>query len=294
MFNVLMSVFCFCVLIQRKEFNVKVVHNKLCSPNERSHVIMTENLAADQTEDDVKQSTSRYSSDTSAKPMTFSNFNTQIFIKQVVLVLYDDYKDNLHKINSIATIFLDDMITCYTEEERKFEFGFRNIQIDNNLYSSGKYDFPVILCGQNDKKTTPNMINSANMPTPFSLPLMRNHLFENQIGHFEIFLENSEFSAKEVVCCLQPLRVYIEDKFIAVLLDFGIENLPSNIIYMPDRKECVECGAGEILMPKFITEQILSFLSEPLRLNRICIKPLSILLSVHTCIRYDIITSTKH
>lgn len=262
---------------------MKVVHNKLSSPNERSNVIITGNIAAGQTKDDIKQSTSRYSSDTLAKQMTFSNFNTIIFIKQVVLVLYDDYKDNLHKMNYIASIFFDDMITCYTEEERKLEFGFRNIQIDNNLYSSGKYDFPVILCGQNDKKSIPNI---SNMPTPFSLPLMRNHLFENQIGHFEILLENSEFSAKEVVCSLQPLRVYIEDKFIAVLLDFAIENLPSNIIYMPDKNECVDCAAGEILMPKFITEQILSFLSEPLRLNRICIKPLSILLSVHTCIRY--------
>lgn len=280
-------------MVQRKEFNVKVVHNKLSSPNERSNVIMTENIVADQTKDDIKQLTCRYSSDTSATPMTFSNFDTIIFIKQVVFVLYDDNKDNLHKMNYIASIFFDDMITCYTEEERKFEFGFRNIQIDNNLYSSGKYDFPVILCGQNDKKSMPNMSDKntfdyvANMPTPFSLPLMRNNLFENQIGHFEILLENSEFSAKEVVCSLQPLRVYIEDKFIAVLLDFAIENLPSNIIYMPDKNECVECAAGEILMPKFITEQILSFLLEPLRLNRICIKPLSILLSVHTCIRYD-------
>lgn len=281
-------------MIKRKEFNVKVVHNKLSSPNERSNVIITENIAADQIKDDVKQSYTQYSTDTSVKPITFSNFNTIIFIKQVVLVLYDDYKDNLHKMNSIASIFFDDMITCYTEEERKFEFGFGNIQIDNHLYSTGKYDFPVILCGQNDKKTISNVsvMNTfeyvANMPTPFSLPLMRNHLFENQIGHFEILLENSEFNAKEIVCSLQPLRIYIEDKFIAVLLDFAIENLPSNIIYMPEKNECVECAAGEILMPKFITEQILSFLLEPLRLNRICIKPLSILLSVHTCIRYDI------
>lgn len=129
--------------------------------------------------------------------------------------------------------------------------------------------------------------NASIIPTPFLLPLMKKKLFENQLGFFEILLEDTEFNAKEIICNIQPLRIYIEDKFIAVLLDFAIENLPSNIIYIPDANECVECEAGEILIPKLVTEQILSFLSEPLRLNRICIKPLSVLLSLHTCIRYD-------
>lgn len=127
---------------------------------------------------------------------------------------------------------------------------------------------------------------STAMPTSFSLPLMREQLFENHIGHFEIVLEDTEFSAKEIFCSVQPLRVYIEDKFIAALLDFTIENLPSNVVYLPDTNERIQLNAGEVLIPKIISEQILSFLSEPLRLNRLCIKPLSILLSVHTCRRY--------
>lgn len=127
--------------------------------------------------------------------------------------------------------------------------------------------------------------SDKSVPTPFSLPLIRDQLFENHIGHFQILLESSVFSAKEIICSVQPLRVYIEDKFIAALLDFAIENLPSNVVYVPDINERIELNAGEILIPKIISEQILSFLSEPLRLERLCIKPLSILLSVHTCIR---------
>lgn len=255
------------------------------------------------------------------------NFIANIFIKEVNLVLYDDCKDNLYKKNNIASIFFDDFIISYVEEvicdthflfckktiiifenvylqERKLEFGFGNIQVDNNLYSTGKYDFPVILCSQNESKvnnrnfkgiieTTDKNKSGANTSersmamttTTFSLPLMRDQLFENYIGHFKILLEDTEFSAKEIICNVQPLRVYIEDKFIAALLDFAIENLPSNVVYVPDPNERVELNAGEVIIPKFISEQILSFLSEPLRLNRLCIKPLSILLSVHTCIR---------
>lgn len=126
------------------------------------------------------------------------------------------------------------------------------------------------------------------IPTSFSLPLIRDQLFENHIGHFKVLLEDTEFSAKDIICSLQPLRVYIEDKFIAALLDFAIENLPSNVVYVHDSYERIELNAHEILIPRIISEQILSFLSEPLRLNRLCIKPLSILLSVHTCIRYNI------
>lgn len=180
-------------------------------------------------------------------------------------------------------------------QERKLEFGFGNIQIDNNLYTSGKYDFPVILCSQNEANSKQSKGHDSNektserstkLPTSFLLlPSMREQLFENLIGHFKVLLEDTEFSAKEIVCSVQPLRVYIEDKFIAALLDFAIENLPSNVVYMPDASDRVKLNEGEILVPKIISEQVLSFFSEPLRLNRLCIKPLSILLSVHTCIR---------
>lgn len=183
----------------------------------------------------------------------------------------------------------------FIRQDRKLEFGFGNIQIDNNLYSSGKYDFPVILCSQNESKANnrtskgiddvdKNLERSTKVPT-FALSLMQEQLFENHIGHFTILLEDSEFTAKEIICSIQPLRVYIEDKFIAALLDFAIENLPSNVVYVPDLNDHIELNEGEILLPKIISEQILSFFSEPLRLNRLCIKPLSILLSVHTCIR---------
>lgn len=184
-------------------------------------------------------------------------------------------------------------------QERKFEFGFGNIQVDNNLYSTGKYDFPVILCSQNESKVNSRITKNVDvnkssasersftMPTSFSLPLIREQLFENHIGHFKILLEDTAFSAKEIICSVQPLRVYIEDKFIAALLDFAIENLPSNVVYVPEANDRIELNANEILIPKIISEQILSFLSEPLRLDRLCIKPLSILLSVHTCIRYE-------
>lgn len=280
----------------------------------------------------------------STSKMIVHNFLANIFIKEVNLVLYNDCKDHLFQKNHITSLYLDEFIISYVEEvqiemiskksncfvyhllkfncvyfllqKRSLEFGFENIQIDNDLYSTGKYDFPVILCGQNDAKVNRRTAKASEMteqtrsqpsnnterpstasssssssskttstPTSFPLPLMRDQLYENHIGHFKIVFEETAFSAREIICNIQPLRVYIEDKFIAELLDFAIENLPSNVVYVSDPNERVELNADEVVIPKIISEQILSFFSEPLRLDRLCIKPLSILLSVHTCIR---------
>lgn len=44
------------------------------------------------------------------------NFVTNIFIKEVNLILYEDCKDHLFRKNNIASVFLDDFIICYVEE----------------------------------------------------------------------------------------------------------------------------------------------------------------------------------
>ncbi|XP_031633200.1 vacuolar protein sorting-associated protein 13B isoform X2 [Contarinia nasturtii] len=292
----------------KKEFNVKVVHTKLSSPNSSNNNsdLINDSIDAKNCATELQRIRQSNKVNFSSKTI-IHNFIANIFIKEVNFVLYDDDKENLCIKNNIASIFFDDFIVRYVEEERKLEFGFGNIQVDNNLYSTGKYDFPVILCSQNESKVNSKNFKGADIidktkpnanpserssssttttsPTSFSLPLMHEQLFENHIGHFKILLEDTEFSAKEIICSMQPLRVYIEDKFIAALLDFAIENLPSNVVYIPDSNDRVELNGGEVLIPKIISEQILSFFSEPLRLNRLCIKPLSILLSVHTCIR---------
>lgn len=89
------------------------MHNKLSSPTERSNIIAAENIS-----DDVEQKLHPVNSIKvdAAQPVTFSNFNTNIFIKGIVLVLYDDDKNSLYKKNNIVSLFLDDVITCYTEE----------------------------------------------------------------------------------------------------------------------------------------------------------------------------------
>lgn len=220
-----------------------------------------------------------------------------------MLSLYEEQKDVVHRKSEIASIFLDEIFVSFSEEKRSLEIGFGNIQIDNQLHSTGKYDFPVILCGENSEKYSNlrwndelgetssydvNHYGAFLKPTPFALHLMKPLILQNPLAHIQIDFETNELTPKEVICKLQPLRVYVEDKFITILLDYAIENLPSNIIYMSPHLtngKRISLQSGEVVIPRIITDQVLSFFSEPLRLDYICIKPLSILLSVHTCMR---------
>lgn len=90
------------------------MHNKLSSPNDRSHVIIAESIMMNDSDD--KQNPINSIQKNFKQTTAISNFDTNIFVKEVVFVLYDDDKDHLCKKNFITSLFLDDVITCYTEE----------------------------------------------------------------------------------------------------------------------------------------------------------------------------------
>lgn len=283
----------------KKEFNVKVVHSKLSSP--------TDCPDAEPHNPPLRSSPEKGKTAISAvskvKRSSFKGFCADVFVEEAMVSLYEESKDVVHRKSEIASIFLDEIFVSFSEERRSLEIGLGNIQVDNQLYSMGKYDFPVILCGEHSEKYSNLRWNDemgevcaadANhygifiKPTPFALHLLKPLLLANPLAYIQIGLDSHELSPKEVVCQIQPLRVYVEDKFISVLLDFAIENLPSNIIYVSPNVASgkrMTCQPGEVVMPRFVTDQVLSFFSEPLRLDYICIKPLSVLLSVHTCMR---------
>lgn len=276
---------------------MKVVHTKLSSPS--GETTATETMIPHLPPPTSKTDSAGPS--TKPKTSTLSSLNVDVYFEEITFTIYDEEKSALHRRNEIVSLFLDDVLVSYAEQKRSLEFGFSNIQIDNRLFSTGKFDFPVILCGQSVTKSTvaanDNDGNSGDCdvkcdtlsPTPFSLHLIKSQLFDSQLAYIRLTMEANMMCPRDVLCSVQPLRVYVEDKFISSLLDFCIENLPTNIIYMSNASAVpgkrIVCESGEVLVPRVVTQQVLSFLSEPLRLEHFCIKPLSILLSVHTCMR---------
>lgn len=213
-----------------------------------------------------------------------------MFIKGIQITLYSDDEDRNYIKTDLMAIYIDDITGTYDGPACTIELKFSNFQIDNQLYTSGNYDFPVVLSSQ--------IPHTGSLVTVLPSPLQPIDVFNRQLFqhrtpvcsiHLTFFKEDdfsNRLSLDEIYCNIQPIRTYIEDKYINLLLDFMVENLPGNLVYTPEESIITReyCEAGQVLIPKTVLLQA-SDLAEPFKLRHIRIEPLSVLLSVHTCMR---------
>lgn len=159
------------------------------------------------------------------------------------------------------------------------ELGIRNLQIDNRLFPSGKFDFPVVLSAQDPHSRL------IAAPSLFNIEELKSDNSSNSVCHFKIVFFCDDYSPEEIFCSFKPIRAYVEDKYINFLLDFLVESHPSNLIFKQEPTVPREfCERGEVLIPKVVILQSIA-LSDPIRIRHVRIEPLSVLLSVHTCMR---------
>lgn len=92
------------------------MHTKLSSPNNQPNMIIADNIPMDKNMTNTKSASLKTLTKNPVHSTAFNNFNTIIFVREIVLILYDDDKENMYEKNSIASVFLDNVIACYTEE----------------------------------------------------------------------------------------------------------------------------------------------------------------------------------
>lgn len=283
-----------CIVIEhinvRTEFNVKNILSKLSSPSrvDSSHLGEEEATAKSLLISNVAPILDRQHhelppSNLAVPSKTFLFLNTEVFFKAITVTLYDENKQRMHEKHEIVSLYLDNVALFYITSNRTVELSLGNIQLDNNLFSLGNYDFPVVISGQK-----PLVDSSFEISSLFAIGASKTALQQNNLAFFKVLLDNRTFSPDEVHCSIKPFTAYVEDKFIAVILDFLIENLPTNIVHSPtaNQVEKISCVSGEVIVPKLLAEQVITLLTDPLRLSCVTIKPLNILLSVHTCMRF--------
>ena len=160
---------------------------------------------------------------------------------------------------------------------------FASFQIDNLLHPSGEYDYPVVMCNKDIPKLS-KFTTSSNSAWDVEKILKTSR--ENPISSILIqFYDNNEshLDVNALVLDLLPIRLYIEDTFVNVLLDLMDECIPSNLIYKSNPSvQRISCQNGLVLIPKVVVCQSLT---KPIRIRSIRIAPLNVLLSIHTCIR---------
>ncbi|XP_034127951.1 vacuolar protein sorting-associated protein 13B isoform X2 [Drosophila guanche] len=204
----------------------------------------------------------------------------RIFVKRFVFSLQTDNREKDYLKTEVCNVYADDTMLAYDDDEdqRVLRLQLPNLQVDNQLYSSGKYDFPVLLCAEQLYR------RHHGMPQVYDL----DEVYKQQTGPVSLltfYLYQDELQLQAVRCHVQPFRVYIEDAYLNQLLETLVECEPSHCVHTPvEEQERILLPDGQILLPDHVVAQSL-YIAEPLRLNSFTVEPLSLLLSVHTSSR---------
>lgn len=212
-----------------------------------------------------------------ARSLTQKVFNVNFYSKGVGLTIYKD--GDIKRVDQIS-FNLDDVSVRYSKLECRLKVNFAKVQVDNELFSSGEYDFPVVLCNKDIPKTNNQFVESSIWDLSSVLDgLQSQDLFEVDIDLYE------NGSLENVNVKLQAIRLYVEDTFITAVLGIVDDCLPINLVAKtPEKNKKIKLNSGMVLVPQAVTLQALH-LAEHLRLKSIRLEPLHILLSVHTCMR---------
>lgn len=166
---------------------------------------------------------------------------------------------------------------------RKLRLNFSKVQVDNELFVSGNFDFPVILCNKDATKIKEEA-NSALSPWDVNEIIQRHQGGDNFVLDIDFFEQDN--SVQNISLKFQPIRIYIEDTFVNVVFELFTDCLPNNLIYKIRKSQSrVQLGRdGLVLVPHSVSDQA-QHLSEVIRAKSVKLEALHVLLSVHTCMR---------
>ncbi|KAH8359232.1 hypothetical protein KR093_005309 [Drosophila rubida] len=274
-------------IAQQMEFSVKDLRSRLIKPDEMKAFISEEKLSMG--DDDDSDGSELENPRSTAECMHFqqecedkTQLSLHMFIKSFVFSLQTNNRDQDYLKTEVCNMYADDVMLVYkdNDDQREVHVQLPNLQIDNQLYSNGKFDFPVLLCAQQLYK------RNCCLPLVYDLEAVFKRQGERRpVSLLTFVFYQDEMRLQSVRCQLQPLRVYIEDAYLNQLLDTLLECEPSNCVYTPQPdNERVQLADGQTLLPMHLVTQAL-YISEPLRLDNFIVEPLSLLLSVHTSSR---------
>uniref|UniRef100_W8BHK3 Vacuolar protein sorting-associated protein 13B n=2 Tax=Ceratitis capitata TaxID=7213 RepID=W8BHK3_CERCA len=213
---------------------------------------------------------------------TKTQLKVRCFIKEFIVSLHTGGKSADSAKSEIVGLYADDALIAFDDDDddRELHLLLPNFQLDNQNYVCGQYDFPVVLCSQELYERKPIV-----PPVHFLDRTYQNLRNRPLMANFEIGFFEDEMKLHSIVCTFSPMRIYIEDSYLNVLLDAVVDCTPANCAYHAERpNKRITLAAGEYLLPRVIVGQAIC-IAEPLQIRHFQIEPLSVLLSVHTSIR---------
>ncbi|XP_076631853.1 vacuolar protein sorting 13B isoform X1 [Colletes latitarsis] len=206
-----------------------------------------------------------------------------VCLRGVTIVLMHDMNENAQRIE-VASLSMTDVIVTVTTRSKIVNLCtfIGDLQLDNQLFDQGGFDFPVVLISQ-----SPLVTKGAGYYINNCLINKLEQIRENSLIAIDYVLEKQGYlrASKELYLKIAPISAYIEDTYIAQLLTYATSMVPPRFLIPDDiRKTQTLISTTGVCIPDYIMVDT-KILSAPLRLQNLKIEPVSILLSVHTSVR---------
>ncbi|XP_076241466.1 vacuolar protein sorting 13B [Calliopsis andreniformis] len=206
-----------------------------------------------------------------------------ICLRGITIIIMHDMNENAQRIE-VASLSMTDVIVTVAAKSRivNLHTFIGDLQLDNQLFDQGGFDFPVVLISQ-----TPLVTKETGYYTNNCLMNKIEQIRENSLIAIDYILENQGQlrASKELYVKIAPISAYIEDTYITQLLNYATSMVPPRFLVLDDIKKArTLISTSEVYIPDYIMIDA-KILSAPLRLQNLKIEPVSILLSVHTSVR---------
>ncbi|XP_043519945.1 vacuolar protein sorting-associated protein 13B isoform X2 [Frieseomelitta varia] len=206
-----------------------------------------------------------------------------ICLQGVTIIIMHDMNENAQRIE-VASLSMTDVIIAINARSRivNLRAFIGDLQLDNQLFDQGGFDFPVVLISQ-----SPLTMKETAFYTSSCLINKIEQIRENSLIAIDYVLENQGQlrASKDLHIKIAPISAYIEDTYITQLLNYATSMVPPRFLIPDDvKKTRTLVSTIGVYIPDYIVIDA-RILSAPLRLQNLKIDPVSILLSVHTSVR---------
>nr|CAD7571020.1 unnamed protein product [Timema californicum] len=210
------------------------------------------------------------------------------FFKGLNIMLTEDLPQGESERTEVVLLSLDDI--CLTVEPKRhsdgvkeFEvcFNIGDLQLDNQMFRRGGFDFPVILIGQASNKSSVNF--SLTMPAMNMIEQVCSNALITVVASIEKV--ETQATVKHFKLNIGPLCAYIEDSLVIRLMDYFSQLLPHTLVLNPPSSTKLNCffthgTPATIPFPREVLWS-LSQLANPLRFRTFTIEPMSLMVSIH-------------
>ncbi|KAF5296670.1 hypothetical protein FQR65_LT10210 [Abscondita terminalis] len=210
-------------------------------------------------------------------------FKINVLVRGITLTFVSDLSSITSEMNEHANFTLDNIAVTATQiQTMLIDFSIAEIQLDNQMYNKGSYDFPVALIGQETKSR--QSLSSLNTPIGLNDSRTISSICSNII--FAKYLHFSFTELRDVRVAIQPLLIFIEDDYMMFLKEYISLFLITKLVVRSktSRKISQSLTYLMVAIPPSVQLESLS-VARPLTLCSLTIEPISLLLSVHWSVK---------